>query len=418
MRDEELRSSLADVVTSAVQRGVPDVSVLRRRIRRRTVRRLVSGAVVVAVIAGIGIGVNASLPSGKAPLPRPVVASGGHHRAPAATWFPAEKLPAADAAPSVAPYVVDISELAQPVSVMSAATGKQAAVINPPAGVTYVGVAAAGDGYTFVLAGTAGSEVRFYEVRLGASGAPGAPVLVLSVPASSILDPASGPDTFFSYAISPDASMLAYATLSSLTVVSLATGKTVSWPLGKGGLGQLSWAGDDRTLALDWAAGSSTAAARAQEGVRVLNVSASGTLLQASRLVVPASATGPYGGYPLMTADGSKVFVSYYADMSKYGPSAGAVREYSVRSGQLIATATPTTHVSPTAAELLFCQALWTDPAGTQAVSFCNQVGANGVYLFDGHVRAEASPQVPMNAGIDGISFNTTNQILGPWYAW
>jgi hypothetical protein len=169
MRDEELRSSLADVVTSAVQRGVPDVSVLRRRIRRRTVRRLVSGAVVVAVIAGIGIGVNASLPSGKASLPRPVVASGGHHRAPAATWFPAEKLPAADAAPSVAPYVVDISELAQPVSVMSAATGKQAAVINPPAGVTYVGVAAAGDGYTFVLAGTAGSQVRFYEVRLGAS---------------------------------------------------------------------------------------------------------------------------------------------------------------------------------------------------------------------------------------------------------
>jgi hypothetical protein len=417
MRDEELRAELASWVHEVSSLQAPGIGLLRQRARRRTVRRWLSGVIVVAVIAGIGIGVNASLP-GTRPLPRTPVASGGHHQKPA-MWFPAEKLPAADAAPSVAPYAVDISQLSMPPAVMSTATGNQAAAIVPPQGVTYVGIAGAGDGYTFVLAGTAGSDVRFYEVRLAPDGQPGAPVLLLSIPASTIADPAGGPDTFFYFAISPDASMLAYGTPSAIKVVSLATGKTTTWQIPGGSVTQFSWAGDDRTLAFGWGAQSRTAAARAQDGVRVLDTSASGSLLQASRLVIPLSELNIYGGYPLISADGSKIFATYYGDAGQYGPTTGEVEEYSVRTGQLIAMVTPRIHATGlTGGEPLFCQALWADPSGRQVVSYCNQVGSSGAYLFDGHVRADAGLPTPMSANIDGISFNTTNQILGPWYAW
>src|ERR1700722_15036286 len=103
MDDEELRSSLADVMSAAARRGTPDVAVLRQRIRRRTLRRGLSGLVVVAVIAGIGPGGNASRTGGPHGVPgSPPVAGGGPQALKPGTWSPAAALPAADAGPSVA----------------------------------------------------------------------------------------------------------------------------------------------------------------------------------------------------------------------------------------------------------------------------------------------------------------------------
>ena len=87
--------------------------------------------------------------------------------------------------------------------------------------------------------------------------------------------------------------MLAYASTNNggFETVSLATGTHRSWPPVDSGTVSpysLSWAGD-RTLAFEWGAANNRHPPGI--GLRVLDVTAPGNLLQASRLVVP------YGRY-------------------------------------------------------------------------------------------------------------------------
>jgi hypothetical protein len=387
MDDEELRSSLADVMSAAARRGTPDVAVLRQRIRRRTLRRWLSGLVVVAVIAGIGLGVNASLTGGTHGVPGShPVAGGGPQALKPGTWSPAAALPAADAGPSVAPYFISMDNPPSgPAYVEDAANGTQLAPISPPCDCTYIGVAAAGDDHTFVLAASGGHDIRFFEMRLSATGKPGAPQLLLTVPAASTPE-------YLSFALSPDASMLAYATRTGITVVSLPTRKATSWPSAGGTASEFSWAADDHTLAFGWWPQSTSAAALKERGVRVLDTRHGGTVLQASRLVVGVGALTDDGNvFPVITADGSKILVSYdFMERYMGGGLVGLslVGEFSVRTGKPLLTSVAA--VAPLYADLFegeTCQAVWTDPSGRQVVSSCSN-GAGDV-LYNGHKVAD-----------------------------
>jgi hypothetical protein len=138
--------------------------------------------------------------------------------------------------------------------------------------------------------------------------------------------------------------MLAYSIGTGVETVSLSTGTGKRWPtVDSGGVVPLglSWAGD-RTLAFEWDAVNSPH--RPGTGLRLLNVTAAGSLLQASRLVVG---------------------LSQYCPGSHYTRS---VAEYSVRTGKLLATVTPpfTSGWPPR-----LCVGLWSSPDGGRVVSFC-----------------------------------------------
>ena len=116
-------------------------------------------------------------------------------------------------------------------------------------------------------------------------------------------------------------------------------------------------------------------------GVRLLDVTARGTLVQASRLVAPYSrycaAQGVCRGDTMVTPDGSKVLLT--REVSSGGDTSAAVIEVSTRTGQSVAIVTPVVG-SLTPGPL--CEPLWTDSSGEQVVSYC----AHGEKYDRGHV--------------------------------
>jgi RNA polymerase sigma-70 factor, ECF subfamily len=239
-------------------------------------------------------------------------------------------------------------------------------------------VAAAGDDHTFALAGPEAGSVVFYELGLGPGGKPQYARELFTFPASAV--PA--------FAVSPDASMLAYTTGRGLETVSLATGTGRAWTVSGGLAYSLSWAGD-RTLAFEWAPRSLTGASLPPgAGVRLLDVVAPGPLLQASRLIIGYCASGQVcAAGPLITPDGSRVLATRVVLGTGITTN---VEEYSARTGQALAAVTPAVG-SPNGD--VTCQALWTDPSGEQVVAFCGR----GERDDGGHV-SPVSLQLP--AGI------------------
>jgi len=145
------------------------------------------------------------------------------------------------------------------------------------------------------------------------------------------------------FAISQDASMLAYFTGAGFETVSLRTGTGKHWlPVDRGVVApySLSWAGD-RTVAFEWGSGNNPHPPGM--GIRVLNVAAPGNLLQASRLVVS------YGRYcgaraacqdgQLITPGGAKVLVTKVMGPDQHYTD--SVAEYSVLTGQQLAQVMP-----------------------------------------------------------------------------
>jgi len=355
--DEELRTALADWVRPLAGLPVPDLQVLRRRVRRRRARRAAAGALVTAVAAAVAIGITVSLPG---PARAPAVAA---PQAAPGTWYPgrwfrAGPLPAPGALPgAAAPYVVTLGHGAAVVT--DAFTGRAAGTVSPPAGSGFAGVAAAGDDHTFVFAAAGTASVGFYEERLAADGRPGLPVLVFALPGRTVP----------SFAVSPDASLLAYTTRTGIRVISLATGAGRSWTAGGGRATSLSWGGD-RTLAFEWLPASSLVHAQ----VRLLDTAAPGTRLLAGP-VLAAPCANPYGLVcvpmsPLMTPDGSKVFAIYLSNGKT--DLVAQVEEFSARTGRRLAAITPTVS-SPQGG--VACQVLWSDPGGSRLMAFCGRAG-------------------------------------------
>jgi hypothetical protein len=426
MRDEELRAELASWVHDVSSLPAPGVDVLRRRARSRLLRRVAAAGAVAVVIVAIGLSVNAGLQGGghtsaaghRRHSGGPVAASGTGSQLTwyPGRWFPASGLPAADAGPSVAPYLIEVNS---PIytNVASLASGAQIAQVSEPANVSYFAVAAAGDDRTFLLAATVGKDVQFYEVRVSSSGKPGTPVLVLSIPAKSV-ELASNQLNYLDFALSPDASMLAYTTPTGFEVVSLATGQARYWPV-SGAAGNFSWASNDQTLALGWTPKSDSP----QWGIRLLDTKAAGSLLQASRLVIPGIRLPINTGGAVMSPDTSKIFIPLYSGGSgNEPPTGGVVDEYSTRTGRLVMAVTPKIHVDATASNgnSPLCQVLWTDASGRQVASFCASSTApsgTGITVDDnGHMIA-TSLQTPVQG--EGIfPGGDATAIFGPNFAW
>jgi hypothetical protein len=315
-------------------------------------------------------------------------------------------LPAADAGPAVAPNIVLLPVGRGTAQVRNMSTGSTIATIAPPHGQFFSGIAAADDDRTFVLQAEVGGHTAnspmpfnpptaaFDELRLKADGTLESLSVLGTVPARTAL---SG------FAISQDASMLAYFTGAGFETVSLTTGTGKHWlPVDRGVVApfSLSWAGD-RTVAFEWGAGNNPHPPGM--GLRVLDVAAPGNLLQASRLVVP------YGRYcgvigaacqdgQLITPDGSRVLVTKVVGPD--GDYTDSVVEYSVRTGEQLARVIPTVR-TPYAGPP--CVPLWTNPSGKQVISFC---GGHGERYDHGRLS-----RVTMHPPMYGMNF-------GAAFAW
>jgi hypothetical protein len=367
----------------------------RRRRRRGT-------AVVLVLAAAAGVAIGAVLPgSHQGGVTRATGA--GHERSrAAAAWYPAGPLPAADAGPAAAPYFVSVvfQRSPVPVTVNDAFTGRVLATIDAPVpGIGFTGVAAAGDDRTFVLTAqeTNPLVVWFYELRLSADGRVASLTRLLSVKSAGVS----------AFAVSPDASRLAYATAYGIRVVTLATGASRSWNAdGRtvvGTAGQLSWAGN-RTLALYWA--SVTAGSR-QTGVRLLDTSAPGSDLLSSRLIIPVPEVTAFGAIEglsdvLLTPDGSKVFATAVSGLPD-NPGAEVV-EFSAQTGQPLAVVSPRADESGMGTS---CLALWTDPSGDQLTAECGEI--RGALAIAGGHFAAAGLHVP------SYNFSTSRQGFIAW---
>jgi hypothetical protein len=384
MLDDELRERLAEWVRPVTTWPIPDIGVLRRRARRRGMHRAAAAAVVTAVVAAAAIGVVVSLPGTRGGGPpagggSPVPGSPPSWSAAPGTWNHGAWQPAgpelgADASPADAPYIV-LPWGRGGLQVRNVFTGTHLALVQPLAGQYLGGVAGAGDDRTFVVMAETGGQthdgigpptgataVAFDELRLRADGQPQSLKLLFTIPETGSLN----------FAISQDASMLAYTTDSGFETVSLAAGTGRSWSASHaGGVGaySLSWAGD-RTLGFEW--GPAENAHPAGIGIRVLDVTAPGTLLRASRLIVPyrryCGTPGGWGclGDPVLTPDGSKVMVP--KGVLKGSVYTDSVVEYSTRTGQALANVAPPVS-SPFPGTL--CVPIWTDPSGEQVVTSC-----------------------------------------------
>src|SRR5260370_6568258 len=180
-RVSEIRAARSQVLAISVREGVTTSSQLtatkgsglamaRLRARSWGLRSALVAATLAAVagcLSGSPVRVPPAAPAAQ-PTELPPSA--------AATWYPAGQLPAANAAFSVAPYFVTIDSQRQgePAIVTDALTGKVLASVSPPTGSTgFIGVAAADDDHTFVLAAQSrAAAVGFYELRLGPAGRP------------------------------------------------------------------------------------------------------------------------------------------------------------------------------------------------------------------------------------------------------
>jgi hypothetical protein len=428
MPGDTLHDQLADWVRPVTSLPIPDIRVLRRRARRRVMRRAAAATAATAVVAAAVAGITVSLPAGRSAgraAGRLAGESAGNRAsrgvpgwsaAPGSwthgVWQPAGALPAADAGPAVAPYIVipRIPGILQVRRVFSSV--RVIATVQPLPGQTIEGVAAAGDDRTFVVEAAVGGRqqgpgyplnptaIAFDELRLRPDGQVGWLHLLGTVPAKDV----SG-----GFAVSQDASMLAYGTNNSgFETVSLATGTGRSWPPVDAGTVDsvgLSWAGD-RTLAFEWDTGDNPHPPGI--GIRVLDVTAPGTLLQASRLIVGYSrycaAVGVCRDDPLITPDGSAVMVSTsvclrtcsgYAE-EQSGVITVSVVEYSTRTGRAIANvAPPVTSLYPGT----LCVPVWTDPSGVQVVTSCG----HPQWYDRGHV-SRITAYMPMN-GTDLLAF-------------
>jgi hypothetical protein len=417
MFDDSLHEQLADWVRPIADLPIPDIRVLRRRARRRGMRRGATAATATMAVAAIAAGAIVSLPgTGRPAGGRPVSSRQAGDRTVTSSsgtwnpgaWRPAGPLPAADAGPAVAPYIVFSVPGRGTVQVRNIYTWQTTATIQPLRGQFLVGVAAAGDDRTFVIQAEVGGTYQevnghkvgppmnpagaaFDELRLGADGRPISLVLLGTVPAR---------DALSEFAISQDASMLAYAnsTNSGFDTVSLATGKTRGWVPFYGGTvapDSLSWAGD-QTLAFEWSAGNNPHPPGL--GMRVLDVTAPGNLVKASRLVVAygryCESTGACNDGQMLTADGSKLLITRVTGPN--GHYTDSVAEYSVSTGQRLAKVIPTVR-TPYAGPP--CLALWADPSGEQVISFCGEHGE----LYDhGHIS-----RITLHPPMYGLNFAT-----------
>ncbi len=240
------------------------------------------------------------------------------------------------------------------------ATGAALATLTAPRPYgTFIGVTAAADNRTFVLAAQEVAQLplrmppatRFFLLRIDPAGR----VLAGREPLTPLPIPEQPPGRAVSgLALSPDASRLAVTAgrlmAPALHVFSLATGDERVWDgprIGPGfgpgaAYGSLSWAADGQTLTLI------SSGAQPDSGVRLLDAVAPGSsLLASSRLVLPTP-TGPdhwsgnYWRQVMISADGQTIIAVLQIDAQRAGGRTAGVTQklvtFSASTGELLRT--------------------------------------------------------------------------------
>jgi Protein of unknown function (DUF4232) len=291
--------------------------------------------------------------------------------------------PTAGAGPQAAPYFLAFDGFRPRVAVVHDwRTGRITAVIRLP-GIEQ-GFAAAGDDRTFVVAvGSAGGD-RFYQLVLSQQGTLAAPLTPLPLPPMPF---AGAP-----FAVSDDGSELALALAQpgnaaeddEIMVISLVTGSVHVWRSpDPGSVSGMSWADPGSSPATAWAANNrllfgwtdnrAGRAARRRSGLRLLDTTAPGTNLLASRLLIPASVrVGGLTGlaYPLINSAGTVVFATMVTHA--HGNPRAAVVEFSATTGRPLGIVTPLVGESGMGT---WCGALWVNPSGSRALAACRVQG-------------------------------------------
>jgi len=274
------------------------------------------------------------------------------------------------------------------------AGGATVATIRPslPGG-KVVAVTAAGDHRTFVLAEQAkfSRVAEFYQVRLSASGHPGAPTrLPMSV---------ADVKTMTDMALSPDGTRLAIAValgggLQQVRLYSVHSGSARTWSAtGSGTIGgrfparSLSWAASQRTLAFNWSI-------HQTETVRLLDIGNSGgSLLAASQPTVMLAATTEPGRIPyrclddmLITPNGSAI-VCPGGEIRNAGKN-GTITystgfpEFSVTTGSLIRI---TGHWPQKGDDPYVYDLIWSDASGRVLIGAIHSAGRDWVGVISGN---------------------------------
>jgi hypothetical protein len=349
MHDDQLREQFDRWAQPLHAAQPPPVPVLRRRTRRRIAGRTAFSGVLVAGVAVAAFALSGLPRAGNATTPDVVTA------------------------PTAPPrYAVSLAHAfgGQGAEVLDMTTGKiTGRVTTPVARSDFEWVAAAADDRTFVLADQSQALVyRFYLLHLAANGKPGRLALLKVPPLHS--------SQIYGMALTADATKLAVVWQNNptgplrdrISVTTLASGATRTWTSTQGAAVTVSWAGN-HTLAFEW----QDNVRPARSGVRELNTASVGSNLLDSRLVLPAStktATLNSPGNPLITQDGSTVFVTMAAGASG---TETAIARFSVRTGRLEAVLTPT----PASQSQWYCGILWTDTSGRHVLFQCGTTQAS-----------------------------------------
>jgi hypothetical protein len=284
-----------------------------------------AAAVAALAITGAVIGAHA-VPATRRPAPGP---------ASAALPSLADGLPAYFLERSL-----DQSPRETVVRVVATATGKVAATATLPG---YVDTIAASRG-AFFAAVSKDNLTRFYEIRLNDSRTA---TTVTLLP----IRPDTAPPWFM--AVSPDGAELAYSTqvmrgtfrvdhslvaddeVQNLVVASTAGGSQREWltpPQDSwGSMGDMAWLADGRTLAFEWITNELTPGA---VSLRVLDTTAPGSDLMASRVVLPSAYVDRLFVQGTLSPDGQVVVGSASGSAASRAP-AGSMIAFSTATSQV-----------------------------------------------------------------------------------
>jgi hypothetical protein len=337
--EQRLRRDLREVTERVAPGSIRPLREPRVRRRARAVRW---GAPVAAVLAVIGVVAVASLVS------RPQ----GNE----SVSVPTNSVPE-PAGPMPRYYVVAYqsfvgaraAHVVTYAAVHDSATGKLLARVTLPTltdnqgGTEGPSITAAGDDRTFVITEQSDQPkvVRFYRLRVAANGRSATfSALPLSLPGYLTLD---------NVALSPDGTRLALGVqhcntstcpYTGIRVVTIATGAASTWVTRANGAPfNVSWVGNEQ-VAFEWQSGVSNPPAGQQTGYRLLDLTAPGRNLMASRVIgSPQPEPSQYVPAALVTPDGTLVITSAVQNISHFFKSDTVISkivELSARTGQLV----------------------------------------------------------------------------------